>query len=510
MLIAGGSAAVLLFAAASARGTGAANHPELPRHEQLLAALDSGKLGLATLRALGLSVFTTPFNAADGFGDGPFDADEVHPLLPGQRPTLQGNGLLLRVNGLDAQSCNECHSIVSHATRPPTLGLAGVGGTVSNALILPSVVDVADSADDRVAFRAGHEPPLPLEPDGVADFNGRFANPPFLYGGGGVELLAREMTADLQALLAIARTAPPGTATPLESHGVHFGFLLTREDGSLDLSGVEGIGPDDPAGHPPQEVLVVRPFGRKGENFSMRDFARGAMRFHFGIEPVEVVDPERHGGVDADGDGVSDELTVAEMTALHVFGVTNPPPSQTGPRRLVQAGLDLFLELGCGDCHRPFLETRSRRLPLAYPELPSEPAANVYLEIDLVRVGFRPTPRGGVRVPLFADLKRHDMGPRLAESAEGFSIGNAVFTTARLWGVADTAPYLHDGRASTLFDAIAWHGGEARAPRDAFLALSAGERELLLGFLGTLRTPEAPNEELVPILRALERRRGQR
>jgi CxxC motif-containing protein (DUF1111 family) len=67
-----------------------------------------------------------------------------------------------------------------------------------------------------------------------------------------------------------------------------------------------------------------------------------------------------------------------------------------------------------------------------------------------------------------------------------------VFVTARLWGVADTAPYLHDGRATTLTEAILWHGGEAQAVRDAFEGLDAAGRESLLAFLRSLRTPPAP------------------
>ena len=93
-------------------------------------------------------------------------------------------------------------------------------------------------------------------------------------------------------------------------------------------------------------------------------------------------------------------------------------------------------------------------------------------------------------VPLFADLKRHDMGPELAESF-GEELA-AQFTTARLWGVADTAPYLHDGRALTLTEAITLHGGEAQAARDAFVdTLDAQEKETLLTFLRSLRAPRA-------------------
>ena len=468
-------------------------HPDIPSLDDLLDDLDAGNLDLDDLRALGLSVFSTPFNTYDGFGDGPFDPAETDTAAFGHRPTLQGNGLSLRVNGLDAQSCNECHTIVSHRTRPPTLGFAGVGGIVQNAIIMPSVIDVADSFDDRVVFQAGHDPSLPLIFDGVADFNGRFANPPFLFGGGGVELLGKEMTADLQALLVQARSAPAGTVTLLHTHGVDFGSITTLDGaGNVELD-VEGIGPEDITGLPPEEVLVVRPFGRKGENFSMRDFDRGAMQFHFGIQPVEVVGEN----VDEDGDGNDNEVSVAEMSVLHIFDVTNPRPrvAKLGPAAV--KGFETFVDIGCADCHHPVKKTRSRKVPLAHPEDPTDPSADVYLRVNLVDVGFDPAPGGGVFVPLFADLKRHKMGPRLAETFERGDLANDEFTTARLWGIADTAPYLHDGRATTLYQAIEFHGGEAQTARDNFLALSVGEQRKLLRFLGKLRVPRKPNEELV-------------
>jgi hypothetical protein len=407
---------------------------------------------------------------------------------------LQGNGTLLRVNGLDAQSCNECHTIVSNATRFPTLGFGGVGGMVQNAIIMPSLIDVADSFDDRVVYQSGHDPDLPLEFDGVADFNGRFANPPFLFGGGGVELLGKEMTADLQALLAQARAAVPGTVTSLDTHGVHFGYITTLVGGEVELD-VEGIGPEDIEGLPAEEVLVVRPFGRKGENFSMRDFDRGAMQFHFGIQPVEVVGAD----LDEDGDGLDNEVTVAEMSMLHIFDVTNPPPVRDPLSQGAQRGQRTFRQIGCTQCHIPAIATRATAVPLAHPEVATNPSQNVYFEVDLTAVGFAADPNGtGVVVPLFADLKRHRMGPRLAETFERGELANDEFTTARLWGVADTAPYLHDGRATTLYQAIEFHGGEAQSARDNFLALNAGKQQDLIDFLKSLRTPEMPNEELLP------------
>jgi len=484
-------------------------HPAIPTFQELLENYDSGLLSLNDLRRMGLSVFATPFNTYDGLGDGPFDPRETDSVIPGHRPTLQGNGLFLRVNGLDAQSCNECHTIVSNRTRLPTLGFGGVGGIVQNDIIMPTLIDVADSLDGRVVFQPAassdlpltfSSPDLPLEFDGVADYNGRFANPPFLFGGGGVELLAKEMTAALQDLLRVARQSPNGTTIALETHGVNFGSLTKQCCGgrvSLDL---DGIGPEKIRNTRPEDILVVRPFGRKGDVSTMREFDQNAMSFHFGLQPSEVVDPDGFGGVDEDGDGVADEVTVAEMTALHIFEVTNPPPVYRAHNPNADKGFDLFKNIGCADCHRPQMKTKTRFLPLAFPEVPTDPSANVYMEIDLVEVGFEPDPDGpGVIVPLFADLKRHNMGRRLAETFERNEVANTDFTTARLWGIADTAPYLHDGRATTLYQAIEFHGGEARSARNRFMNLSDVNQRALLDFLRSLRTPHRPNEDLLPL-----------
>ena len=484
---------------AAAGPEGEPAHADIGTLNDLLLDFDNGDLSLDDLRRLGLSVFSTPFNTLDGFGDGPFDPAELGPDGDtsefGHRPTLQGNGTLLRINGLDAQSCNECHTILSNKTTPPTLGLAGVGGMVQNAIIMPTLIDVADSFDDRVIFQSGHDPSLPLDFDGIADFNGRFANPPFLFGGGGVELLGKEMTADLQALLAQAQGSPAGTVTSLDTHGVNFGHITTLDAaGNVELH-VEGIGPEDISGLDPADVLVVRPFGRKGENFSMRDFDRGAMQFHFGIQPVEVVGAD----LDEDGDGLDNEVTEAEMSMLHIFDTTNPPPVIDHLNGYEFLGFLDFELVGCASCHMPLMATRSEAVPLAHPEVANDPSENVYFEIDLVDAGFAPDPFGpGVIVPLFSDLKRHAMGPRLAETFERGELANDEFITARLWGIADTAPYLHDGRATTLYEAIEFHGGEAQSVRDTFLSLSNHRQKRLIKFLMNLRTPDQPNEELLP------------
>ncbi len=423
----------------------------LPKDRLSQDEIASGDVRLEEIRRQGLIVFSTPFNKLDGFGDG-----------PDGRPTMGGNGTLLRINGLDAQSCLECHSIVKANTMPPVLGIGGAGGSNANAIVKPSRIGLTDAGG------------------GATDFDGRFANPPFLFGAGGVELLGLEMTRDLQRLKQQA-IANPGTPVELESKGVHFGEIVADAAGDVDTANVTGVKPD----------LVVRPFGRKGEFATVRAFDIGAMDFHFGIQPAEVVGK----GVDEDGDGVADEVTAGDLSALHVFATTLERPYQERLSRAARRGKATFERIGCVECHRPSLDTASRRLPLRLPEVEADPDANVYkqLRLDAKAPGFERNRAGGVRVPLYSDLRRHDMGEGLKENFhEAGAEENRTFVTARLWGVADSAPYLHDGRATTLTEAILAHGGEAQVVRDRFAALNEAQADELLAFLRSLRTPKSP------------------
>jgi CxxC motif-containing protein (DUF1111 family) len=62
-----------------------------------------------------------------------------------------------------------------------------------------------------------------------------------------------------------------------------------------------------------------------------------------------------------------------------------------------------------------------------------------------------------------------------------------MYLTPRLWGVADSAPWLHDGRAPSLDYAIAGHGGEGAASRAAYAALSHEDQGALRVYLMSLR-----------------------
>jgi CxxC motif-containing protein (DUF1111 family) len=151
------------------------------------------------------------------------------------------------------------------------------------------------------------------------------------------------------------------------------------------------------------------------------------------------------------------EISRRDLGDLVAFTRFLAPPQPIRPFSAAAArGEALFEALGCSACH--------------VPELPSS--------------------RGPVRA--YSDLLLHDLGPELADGL-AFGVPQAAalapptagseFRTQPLWGVSLSAPFLHDGRAETLRDAIEIHGGEAQASRAAFGALDAAGQADLIEFL---------------------------
>ena len=89
----------------------------------------------------------------------------------------------------------------------------------------------------------------------------------------------------------------------------------------------------------------------------------------------------------------------------------------------------------------------------------------------------------------YSDLLLHDMGEALADSLDEDL--SREWRTPPLWGLSvyslrEGQFYLHDGRANSLPEAILWHGGEAENSKQAFMALSAKERDDLINFLQSI------------------------
>jgi CxxC motif-containing protein (DUF1111 family) len=133
------------------------------------------------------------------------------------------------------------------------------------------------------------------------------------------------------------------------------------------------------------------------------------------------------------------------------------PPPQVRATQSAMAGGAVFMNLGCAQCHIPVMFTD--RNPIR--ALNQKP------------------------VVLFSDLLLHDMGALGDGIEQGAATGNE-FRTAPLWGLRASAPYLHDGRARTIEEAIRAHDGEALRSRDRFLHLRPLELRQLLDFLKSI------------------------
>ncbi|WP_246357511.1 di-heme oxidoreductase family protein [Pyxidicoccus fallax] len=148
-------------------------------------------------------------------------------------------------------------------------------------------------------------------------------------------------------------------------------------------------------------------------------------------------------------------------------GIRVSPEHDVNPA-LIARGSALFAQVQCVSCHTPQLTTGANH-PFA----------------ELRNQTIRP----------YTDLLLHDMGPGLADTLTQGQAGPSMWRTAPLWGVgslryvqggAQHVRYLHDGRARTLMEAIAWHGGEASNSRALFETLSKADRDAVLAFLESL------------------------
>ena len=88
-------------------------------------------------------------------------------------------------------------------------------------------------------------------------------------------------------------------------------------------------------------------------------------------------------------------------------------------------------------------------------------------------------------------FRSRSSGSKQSPSPSG-EAGPTEWRTAPLWGVAHSAPYLHDGRASTLNEAITLHGGEAEQTSKRYAALASFDRQALLAFLHSKVAPSQP------------------
>jgi cytochrome c peroxidase len=423
---------------------------------------------LHQLIADGKALFTARFTTADGLGR----PMATQAIIPTQRKHPV-DVMFRRTAGLDSNNCQSCHSV-------PILG--GAGDFTANAFISEGF----ESADFDT-----------LDPQ-FSDERGSVS----LFGDGLIELLAREMTAELRAernkAVAAARASGKPETVSLSSKGVDFGKLTVMPDGLVDFSALEGIDSD----------LTVRPFSQKGVFASLRQFTVNAGNIHLGLEAAERWGKRWTGTADFDGDGVPDELSPGDVSALVAFQATLPAPGRMVPdspawRDAAAHGEKVFAAMGCAVCHKPYLPLNSLTFtdPAPYDTAGTLRPGEVVKPIayDLGHLDWaKNLPRndqGQILVPLFGDLKRHHIS-----DSEVSRLGNELlaqrfverdtFITAELWGVGSTAPYGHRNDITTLDGVIRAHGGEGRQARQNYIDASDADRSALIAFLKTLVIPQ--------------------
>lgn len=389
--------------------------------------------------------------------------------------------------------------------------LDGVGDIESDASIGAGLADSCASCHGRPRGAAGFGGDVFTRPDS--------RDAPHLFGLGLVEMLGDEITRDLREIrnvaVAEAQTLGQPVTLPLASKGIQYGMITGIPDGTTDTSQVEGVNPD----------LRVRPFFHDGRTISIREFVVGAFNAEMGLESpdadlmaasggadvltpsgmmlsgsIDEIEPPPVGSEseDGDGDGVVNEIPTVIIDHFEFYLLNYFKPGLHEQTKLTERGRRVFDELGCASCHTPdlLIERDRRRADVETLYDPDEPgfnhlfatAATLYDESD-DGSGFpaimQPWENSFLVKNIFADFKRHDLGPNFHERNFDGSM-TTEFMTEPLWGVGSTAPYGHDGRSINLAEVILRHGGEAQSSRDQFEKLSVARRTLILEFLNSL------------------------
>ncbi len=133
------------------------------------------------------------------------------------------------------------------------------------------------------------------------------------------------------------------------------------------------------------------------------------------------------------------------------------PPPQLPLTQPANEGRRIFEDIQCATCHTPMMKT----------------GPNQVRALDRKEVW------------LFSDLLLHDMGA-LGDGIAQSAASPAEFRTPPLWGLRASGPYLHDGRATTVDQAIRWHDGEAKNSRDRYQQLTPQQRQQILEFLAKI------------------------
>ena len=321
-----------------------------------------------------------------------------------------------------------------------------------------------------------------------------------MFGAGYLEMLARQMTEELQA---IRDTIRLGETQELVAKGIRFGSADADE--SRPVGHLEGRGPRPPEpALPPARTIRRRWSSARGTRRATSSRCASSPTPRSTTITASSPPSASACDTDPDGDGFTNEMTRADVTAVSVWQATLQVPGRVIPRdpeieRAVLMGERRFERIGCATCHVPRLPLEQERLDLFRAESvqpagqPAHAARRATLNVDLSseqlpraapaarRVGRR-VGRGLHRFQAARHLRAAD--DARAARHEPVAVvdrrsldGNCRFLTKRLWGAANEPPFFHHGLFTTLRQSVLAHAGEALASRRAFEALPPTEQD---------------------------------
>src|SRR6266851_1893038 len=208
-------------------------------------------------------------------------------------------------------------------------------------------------------------------------------------------------------------------------------------------------------------------FGWKAQTATLIEFVQAACANELGLGNPGQAQPRPLGRPNYQAPGP--DLTAEQCEQLTAFIASLPPPVEQPPETAAaaleaQQGKKLFQTIGCADCHTPDLGS----------------VEGIYSDLLLHRMG----------APLVGGGSYNEPPPEIPEFKPGEGPLPDEWRTPPLWGVADSAPYLHDGRASTLEEAIRLHGGQGASAAQRYARLGRHEQVELIAFLKRLKAPE--------------------
>jgi CxxC motif-containing protein (DUF1111 family) len=207
-------------------------------------------------------------------------------------------------------------------------------------------------------------------------------------------------------------------------------------------------------------------FGWKAQSATLAEFVQAACANELGLGNPGQVQPQPLGKPTYQT--VALDLTARQCDEITAFVASLPRPQERMPEEpfpatQAAAGKRLFHEIGCADCHMP---------DVGY-------VAGLYSDLLLHRMGDK-----------LEGVGSYNQREQIPDPSPGEGPLADEWRTPPLWGVADSGPYLHDGRAATLEEAIQLHAGQAASASARFKRLTSVDQTHVVAFLKSLRAPQ--------------------